>query len=299
MNNRLQFQEKLRGILEMAREQKDRVTTEEVERYFEEDRLTDAQTELVYDYLLSQKVRVSGYEKKGGSAVSAEEADVLTEEEKVYLKEYEHDLHAFRPEADGERDALFGRARQKDALAKSRLIELYLPVVAELAKKHHHPEVFLGDMVQEGNVSLMLALDQLPEEGEDAFLRDEIVQGMQAMAEELQEARKRDNRMVEKVHDLDAGITKLTEEMGRKVTIEELAIFLDMPVEEIVSIMQLAGEDIELEDAAPGDMLSVKAADGEEGSTDSRAEAAPPAGGKKDYLKSFLDELDDMEYEGN
>lgn len=295
MSNRIQFQEKLRGILEMAHSRQDRVTTEEVERYFEEDRLTDAQTELVYDYLLSQKVRVSGYEKKGGSVAPAEKEDILTDEEKSYLKEYENDLKAFRPEAEGEKAELFHRARANDALAKSRLIELYLPVVVELAKSYRHPEVFLGDLVQEGNVSLMLALDLLPEDGEDAFLRDEIVQSMQALAEEQQEARKRDNRMVEKVNDLDAGITKLTEEMGRKVTIEELAMFMDMPVEEIVSIMQLAGEEIEIEDVAPGDVLHVPETDAEGSGTDEKKESM----GKRRYLESFMDELDDMEYEGN
>lgn len=277
MNQRIQFQEKLRGILDMARAQQNRVTTEEVEHYFEEEQLTDAQTELVYDYLLSQKVAVSGYEKKGGRITDPGEEEKFTEEEKAYLKDYERDIKAIRPVSEEEQENLFQKAKSGDALAKSRLVEGYLSTVVELAKQNYHPEVFLGDMIQEGNVSLMLALDMLPEEDADRFVRREIAQSMQALAEEQQETKKRDNRMVEKVNELDAGITKLTEEMGRKVTIEELAVFLDMPLEEIVSVMQLAGEEIALPETDPEEVLHV-----------------PGAGKMKEEL---LDGFEDMKYE--
>ncbi|MDQ9888450.1 sigma-70 domain-containing protein, partial [Acinetobacter pittii] len=80
----------------------------------------------------------------------------------------------------------------------------------------------------------------------DEFLRREILQGIQALQETLEEEKKRDHRMVEKVSELDESITKLTEEMGRKITIEELSMFMDLPVDEIVSVMQLAGEDVEV-----------------------------------------------------
>ena len=37
----------------------------------------------------------------------------------------------------------------------------YLPKVVEEAVRLHHPEVFIGDMIQEGNIGLMLALEDL------------------------------------------------------------------------------------------------------------------------------------------
>ena len=58
MADRLEFQGKLGWILEEAKEHANRIQKEEIERYFENDDLSDEQMELVYDYLLSQKVAV-------------------------------------------------------------------------------------------------------------------------------------------------------------------------------------------------------------------------------------------------
>ena len=50
-----------------------------------------------------------------------------------------------------------------------------------------------------------------------------------------------------KVEMLDEAITTLTEELGRKVTLEELAVHMGLEEEEVISILKLAGEDVEEE----------------------------------------------------
>ena len=93
MADRLEFQGKLGWILEEAKEHANRIQKEEIERYFENDDLSDEQMELVYDYLLSQKVAVSGYERKHGRVYAAEEKEsTLTQEEQTYLQNYEGEL---------------------------------------------------------------------------------------------------------------------------------------------------------------------------------------------------------------
>lgn len=235
------------------------------------------------DYLLSQKVVVSGYEKKGGSVIPAGEEAQYTAEEMEYLREYEHDLQAIRGAKGEELEQLFVLAAGKDAQAKQRLTEAYLPVVVEIAKTQYNPEIFLGDLIQEGNVSLIMAIEMLQSaDGADKFLRKEILQGIQAMQEVYKEEKSRDSQMVEKVNELDASITKLTEEMGRKITIEELSMFMDIPVEDIVSVMQLAGEDIEVGDVNPNDIFQV--------SDDTVA-----AGNAEEKLAEAMRELDSVE----
>lgn len=297
MKTRMEFREKLAGILKLGLEQGSRITLDEVEKYFEADELSEEQIELVCDYLLSQKVIVSGYAKKGGTVTAAGDETAFTEEEKEYLREYERDLQAFRKAGEEECMKLFERAAEKDAEAKKALTEIYLPVVVEIAKTQHHPEIFLGDMIQEGNVSLMMALEMLESaEDADAFLRREILQGIQAMQETQEEEKKRDHRMVEKVSELDASITKLTEEMGRKITIEELSMFMDMPVDEIVSVMQLAGEDIEVGEVDPDDIFHVAGKD----EAVSKGAAQDNAGDAQQILENYAEKLtdgfDDMEY---
>lgn len=64
MSDRLEFREKLGGILQKAQGAQNVLSVREVEEYFAEDGLSREQMELVCDYLLSQKVAVKGYVKQ-------------------------------------------------------------------------------------------------------------------------------------------------------------------------------------------------------------------------------------------
>ena len=65
MADRLEFKEKLAGILALAEGQNGKITVDEVEKYFEEDGLSQEQMNLVCDYLLSMKMAVVGYKQTG------------------------------------------------------------------------------------------------------------------------------------------------------------------------------------------------------------------------------------------
>lgn len=241
MADKLQFQEKLSGILNLAKDQDMRLMKRDIEEYFKEEALTEQQMELVCDYLLAQKVVVKGYIKKGGKVTAAKETDqVLSEEEKAYLAGYMNELEGIVPAAGEEKVCLFERAAAGDGIARSRLIELYLSRVAELAREMKHPDVFIGDMIQEGNVSLMLALDNLTSSAEaEAEIEAELKAGMQALIAEHTDIVRRDISVVKKVRELDEKITELTESLGRKVTIDDLVIYAGLTEEEIRDIMKL------------------------------------------------------------
>ena len=85
MADRMEFTAKLAGILEVATEQGNRITLEEVEKYFEEDHLSEEQIGLVCEYLMSQKVVVAGFQQKSGQIIEKEEPGVslLGREEKA------------------------------------------------------------------------------------------------------------------------------------------------------------------------------------------------------------------------
>ena len=65
------------------------------------------------------------------------------------------------------------------------------------------------------------------------------------LIEEHTEVHRRDKKMVEQVTALDEGIKALTEELGRKVTIDELALYMGMSEEEISDVLRLMGEENE------------------------------------------------------
>ena len=241
MNAKAEFLKKLNGLVEAAKKQESQITIDEVKEYFAQETLSAEQMDLVFDYLLAQKIAVKGYLKMDSQA---ERENEFTEEEKAYLKEYLQDLKAFKTMSASEVRELLQQVIEGDELAKTRLIEVYLPQVVEIAKRLHQPEVFLGDLIQEGNLGLVLGVE-LIQDIDDAHnvIVEQIEQNMQLLLEEQSELSSRDKKMVEKVKTLDEAITNLTEDLGRKVTIDELAIYMGMEIEEIEDILKLTGEE--------------------------------------------------------
>ena len=243
MENRAEFIKKLNNLVAIAKENGSKITIDEVKNYFGEATFTEEQMELVFDYLLTQKVVVQGYVK-----MPEVKEVTYTEEEQAYLDEYLEDLKAFKEEKPGEKEELFRELLKGDAKAKNRLAEIYLKEVVAIAKQMYSEDVFLGDLIQEGNMGLIVGLDTLSgEKDAHAKIISAIKQQMNLLIKESAELAGRDRKMVEKVNALDEGIKTLTEELGRKVTIEELAVYMGMSEEEIEDVLHLMGEDAEEE----------------------------------------------------
>ena len=224
MTGKLQFREKLNGILELGKEKHRVLAMEDVEKYFEEDALSEEQMELVYDYLLSQKIAVTGYVKKGGTVLEEKEEKHFSNEEEIYLETYLEEMSALRPQNEIEEK-----------------LKQYFPKVVEIAKELHNSELFIGDLIQEGNIGLMLAVEN--EEAGEAEILEGIRQMMQLLVEEQEEVKHQDNKMVEKVKFLDESLKNLTEDLGRKPTLEELADYMEMTEDDVNDIIRLTGEE--------------------------------------------------------
>ena len=223
MADRLQFKEKLAGVLALAEDQNGKITVDEVEKYFEEDGLSQEQMNLVCDYLLSMKMAVKEAEN--------EEQQPLSPDEQKYVEEYLRSLGDMNEETPEEVRMAY-----------------YLPKVVEEAVRLHHPEVFIGDMIQEGNIVLMLALKEIRKEKDEEEILEQIRAGMLAALESQTEVKRRDHKMVEKVTELDETIKSMKEEYGRKVSVDEVADRLGISEDEIEDILKLAGEEVKDEE---------------------------------------------------
>lgn len=234
MADRLEFREKLGRILALAADQGDQMTLDGVEQFFEDDGLSEEQVDLVCDYLLSQKVAVTGYHKQPGIVrEAADEPGELSDAEQSYLTEYLRDMEHMEQGSDEE-------ARMAG----------YLRVVTKEALKMHRDGVFLGDLIQEGNISLMVALQEHGgSHGSEAQILEEVRAGIQAFLESQTETGRQARKIVNQVAELDEVIKCMSEDLGRKVTIDEVAVKLGMPEEQIVDILKLTGED-EVEDGS-------------------------------------------------
>ncbi|MCI5649711.1 MAG: hypothetical protein MR332_09825 [Fusicatenibacter sp.] len=242
-----EFQNKLQEVAVFAKEHGGHITMEQVERYFSDWNLTREQLYFVCEYLIMEQIRVEDYAAdfpSGNRIGDTKEKVALTREEELYLKKYEEEL----PEAGilemGEREALFDRVRKGDDLAKSQATALYLPVVIEFAKKLHKPEFFIGDLIQEGNVALLLVLEQIRESGDaDRMIRQAIEDGIAEFMDDMLTQKQQDDAVVGKVNLLKDAIEELSDGEEMNFSIEELSAYLDMSVEEIEDILRLTGED--------------------------------------------------------
>ena len=87
----------------------------------------------------------------------------------------------------------------------------------------------------------MLAVEN--EEAGEAEILEGIRQMMQLLVEEQEEVKHQDNKMVEKVKFLDESLKNLTEDLGRKPTLEELADYMEMTEDDVNDIIRLTGEE--------------------------------------------------------
>lgn len=235
MADKMSFQQKLADIMKLAQENGMRMTAEETEQFFEDDGLTKEQMDLVFDYLLSQKVAVQGNVRKPGTVQESGDgeempgSDALSAEEKEYLEDYLRQIGELQATSEEE-------AR----------LALYLRLVYEEAVKLHREEVFIGDMIQEGNAALVEAMDLHPAgEGEQELVMADVRAAMRALLASQTEMKRRDRKMVNQVTRLDETIKQMTDELGRKVDVQEVAERLELTEEQVRDILKLTGEEPE------------------------------------------------------
>lgn len=247
-----EFQDKLKEIQTLAMQNGKQVQAELVEKFFGEDGMDRDKLQKVYDFLEIQGIAVHGYEKEkrqaGNQGEIHREEDTqtavqqipLTQEEEEYLEEY---LETFGDTEGYDRAQLFQELRQ-GADVKEHILKSYQKEVVQIARELHSGEVFFGDLLQEGNMGLLMALERAAEQEEiHTWLVNEIRSTIRLFLEEQNQQKKEDDILVEKVRNLEARVKELTEDEDVKYSLEELAVFLDMDVEEMESVLRLTGDD--------------------------------------------------------
>ena len=244
------LQKKLTEIMETAGRNHYYIKKEDVEKEFGEFDLDEAQMKLVYEFLMAKRIVVGGFSKESDSSEIRPE---WTKEEEDFLIRYREDLMSMpllEKDTEEFRNA-FECAARGDEGARNRLSEAFLQDVVDQAVRSYTGAVLLPDMIQEGNLRLVLALDVFDYGQEDAekklpeVIMEEIRSGIHSLEEEQKDIHARDERLVDKVVDLKDSIEILRDEMGRKVYLDEVADFMSISEEEAEDILRLAGENID------------------------------------------------------
>lgn len=152
MNKEILFVQKLGEIRELAKEQGNYVTKEQIADAFAELNFQEEQFQMVYDYLTKHKIGID-------EPVDLDE--YLSEDEVDYLKMYEEELAAMESVTAGQREAILLSAMAGETDAQKRLIEIYLPQVIEISKLYTGQGVYIEDLVGEGNLALAQGVTML------------------------------------------------------------------------------------------------------------------------------------------
>ena len=248
----VQFQEKLRNICELGKQNGNMLTHEQIREHFASTDLETSQMLKVLQYLKLQGIMIEGdtapveTEEVGEKEPESKGTSTpLTSEEEAYLKDYLAEVSNGKEVSPEMLHTLFENLADGDAIAEAALTSIYLPVAANMAADMNCTEIQLADLIQEANVVLLTALsDPETERKDDAWLRLQLRKGIIAAIEEQTQQKFQDDCLVTKVEKLESAVKDLTDDDGEnRFTIDELAVILDMNVDEIRDILRLTGDD--------------------------------------------------------
>lgn len=139
----------------------------------------------------------------------------------------------------GEERELPPLAASGDEAARKRVLEGMLHYAVELAGKYRDRGLPAGDLVQEANIALIMALDSY--EGGDfrAQVKAEVEKALRAALEMQDQQKQVEEELLARVNVLKDISKMMAEELGREATVEELAAKMKMTEAEIRDIMKL------------------------------------------------------------
>ena len=251
------FQQKLNEICEIAEENGKQLSQQQIREHFDESDLNTSQLVKILQYLKLKGITIEGAEKAAGAsapdAASTRDAKqeefpgtrtALTTEEQAYLRDY---MESFSPEGLDSEDlsSLFQAFAEGDTAAEGELTQFYMAQAAQMAAELNYEEIYLADLIQEANLALLAALKESePLVKDDTWMRGRIRSGILHAIEEQTQQKFRDDYLVSKVENLESAVKELTDDDDTtRFTIDELAVILDMNVDEIRDVLRLTGDD--------------------------------------------------------
>ena len=263
--NAQKFLEKMNELVALGKKKKSILEVQEINDFFADMELSAEQMEKVFEYLEGHNIDVLRITADTDDDVDID--NMIAEEEEVdmenidlsvpegvsiedpvrmYLKEI-----GKVPLLSAEREIeLAKRMEEGDEDAKKELAEANLRLVVSIAKRYVGRGMLFLDLIQEGNLGLIKAVEKFDYHKGYKFstyatwwIRQAITRAIADQARTIRIP----VHMVETINKLIRVSRQLLQELGREPLPEEIAKELDMPVERVREILKISQEPVSLE----------------------------------------------------
>ena len=262
------FLERLKDLVALGKKKKSILDVQEINDFFNDMELNADQMEKVFDYLEANNIDVLRISGDTPDEVDVDLDDIIISEEddvdmenidlsvpegvsiedpvRMYLKEI-----GKVPLLSAEREIeLAQRMEEGDEEAKKELAEANLRLVVSIAKRYVGRGMLFLDLIQEGNLGLIKAVEKFDYHKGYKFstyatwwIRQAITRAIADQARTIRIP----VHMVETINKLIRVSRQLLQELGREPLPEEIAKEMDMPVERVREILKISQEPVSLE----------------------------------------------------
>ena len=270
------FMEKIKGLVALAKKKKNMLEYQEISDYFSDMPLDAEQMEKVFDYLEKSGIDVLRLSDMSEDIdASADDKLLLLDDDDIDLSEEEEidmeNIDLSVPEGVSIEDpvrmylkeigkvpllsaeeeiSLAKRMENGDEEAKKRLAEANLRLVVSIAKRYVGRGMLFLDLIQEGNLGLIKAVEKFDYRKGYKFstyatwwIRQAITRAIADQARTIRIP----VHMVETINKLIRVSRQLLQELGREPTPEEIAEEMHMSVERVREILKISQEPVSLE----------------------------------------------------
>ena len=271
----MKFEEKLKTLVGIGKKKKNILELQEINDVFSDMELEAEQMDKIFEYLEAQGIDVLRMSEEVviddladdlpddiDLMLVTEEDDVEVDMEKIDLSvpdgiSIEDPVRMYLKEigkvpllsADEEIE-LAKRMSEGDEDAKKRLAEANLRLVVSIAKRYVGRGMLFLDLIQEGNLGLIKAVEKFDYQKGFKFstyatwwIRQAITRAIADQARTIRIP----VHMVETINKLIRVSRQLLQELGREPMPEEIAKEMDMPVERVREILKISQEPVSLE----------------------------------------------------